>query len=104
LEELFTRLTGIDPRICPCCGKGLMVRRETLLPLIHRRQERLCFRLDLLHGTVQRGEICPFRVDTFKKYQEFSKYLHKNTMLYGIFIKKHRLYYCTKTIFWTEAV
>lgn len=34
-EELFTRLTGIDPRICPCCGKGMMVRRETLLPLIH---------------------------------------------------------------------
>ena len=34
-EELFTRLTGIDPRICPCCGKGRMVRRETLLPLIH---------------------------------------------------------------------
>ena len=34
-EELFTRLTGIDPRICPCCGKGQMVRRETLLPLIH---------------------------------------------------------------------
>ncbi|MDR4507512.1 MAG: hypothetical protein MRJ65_04620 [Candidatus Brocadiaceae bacterium] len=34
-EELFRRLTGIDPRICPCCGKGRMVRRETLLPLIH---------------------------------------------------------------------
>jgi hypothetical protein len=34
-EEFYTRLTGIDPRICPCCGKGTMVRRETLLPLIH---------------------------------------------------------------------
>ncbi|MBE7446090.1 MAG: transposase [Planctomycetia bacterium] len=34
-EELFARLTGIDPRICPCCGKGRMVRMETLLPLIH---------------------------------------------------------------------
>ena len=34
-EELFIRLTGIDPRICPCCGTGRMVRRETLLPLIH---------------------------------------------------------------------
>lgn len=42
-EELFTGLTGIDPRICPCCGKGRMVRRETLLPLIHSPPGKVYF-------------------------------------------------------------
>jgi hypothetical protein len=31
-EELLLRITGIDPRVCPACGKGNMVRRETLPP------------------------------------------------------------------------
>ena len=30
-EELLFRLTGKDPRICPCCGKGRMVRKGKLL-------------------------------------------------------------------------
>jgi len=28
-------LTGIDPRICPCCKKGWMVTREILSPQGH---------------------------------------------------------------------
>ena len=35
-EDLLCRVTGIDPRICPCCGKGRMVLRETLLPTCGR--------------------------------------------------------------------
>jgi Putative transposase/Transposase zinc-binding domain len=31
-EDLFTRITGIDPRICPHCGKGKMILKEILLP------------------------------------------------------------------------
>jgi predicted Zn-ribbon and HTH transcriptional regulator len=31
-ERLLFELTGIDPRICPCCGKGRMVTREILSP------------------------------------------------------------------------
>jgi len=31
-EELLFELTGIDPRICPCCKKGRMVTREILSP------------------------------------------------------------------------
>lgn len=30
-EEVLFRLTGKDPRICPCCGKGRMVRKGKLL-------------------------------------------------------------------------
>ena len=30
-EEMLFRLTGNDPRICPCCGKGRMVRKGKLL-------------------------------------------------------------------------
>jgi hypothetical protein len=29
-EELLFRLTGKDPRVCPCCGKGRMVRKGKL--------------------------------------------------------------------------
>ncbi len=32
-EELLFRLTGKDPRICPCCGKGRMVRKGELSPV-----------------------------------------------------------------------
>ncbi|ODS30198.1 MAG: hypothetical protein SCARUB_04693 [Candidatus Scalindua rubra] len=32
-EELLFRLTGKDPQICPCCGKGKMVKKEVLLPV-----------------------------------------------------------------------
>lgn len=35
-EELLARITGIDPRICPLCGKGKMVQREILLPTYGR--------------------------------------------------------------------
>jgi hypothetical protein len=31
-EDLLFRITGIDPRICPYCGKGKMVLREKLNP------------------------------------------------------------------------
>ena len=31
-EDLFLRLTGIDLRICPICGKGRLVLREKLQP------------------------------------------------------------------------
>jgi hypothetical protein len=29
-QDLLTRITGINPRICPHCGKGKMVQREIL--------------------------------------------------------------------------
>ncbi len=29
-EDLLTRITGKDPRVCPFCGQGKMVRREIL--------------------------------------------------------------------------
>lgn len=29
-QELLFRLTGKDPRVCPCCGKGRMVRKGEL--------------------------------------------------------------------------
>ena len=31
-EDLLLRITGIDPRVCPYCGKGKMVLREKLHP------------------------------------------------------------------------
>jgi Putative transposase/Transposase zinc-binding domain len=31
-QDLLTRITGIDLRVCPCCGKGKMIQRETLPP------------------------------------------------------------------------
>lgn len=31
-QDLLTRLTGIDPRVCPSCGKGRMILREVLPP------------------------------------------------------------------------
>jgi len=31
-QDLLTRITGIDPTICPHCGKGRMIQREILLP------------------------------------------------------------------------
>ena len=35
-QDLLCRVTGIDPRICPWCGKGRMVLRETLVPTCGR--------------------------------------------------------------------
>jgi hypothetical protein len=35
-EELLTRITGIDPRLCPHCRKGKMLLKEVLLPTINR--------------------------------------------------------------------
>lgn len=35
-QDLLTRMTGIDPRVCPHCGKGRMILRETLLPALSR--------------------------------------------------------------------
>jgi len=35
-EELLTRITGIDPRLCPHCGMGKMILKEVLLPTINR--------------------------------------------------------------------
>jgi hypothetical protein len=31
-QDLLSRITGMDPRICPLCGKGKMIQRETLPP------------------------------------------------------------------------
>jgi len=31
-QDLLTRITGIDLRVCPYCGKGKMIQRETLPP------------------------------------------------------------------------
>ena len=31
-EDLMVRLTGVDPRVCPQCGKGKMIHKEILLP------------------------------------------------------------------------
>jgi len=31
-QDLLTRITGTDPRICPYCGKGRMVLKEILKP------------------------------------------------------------------------
>ena len=31
-QDLLTRISGVDPRICPHCGKGKMVRKEILNP------------------------------------------------------------------------
>jgi len=32
-QDLLTRITGIDPRVCPRCGKGKMIQREILSAL-----------------------------------------------------------------------
>jgi uncharacterized protein (DUF983 family) len=29
-EELLESITGVDPRICPYCGKGRMIRKQVL--------------------------------------------------------------------------
>ena len=39
-QELLARITGQDPRICPCCGKGKMVLKEVLHP--STSHSRLC--------------------------------------------------------------
>jgi hypothetical protein len=31
-QDLLTRVTGMDPRICPYCRKGKMIQKETLPP------------------------------------------------------------------------
>ncbi len=31
-QDFLTRLTGVDPRICPHCGKGKMILKEVLSP------------------------------------------------------------------------
>ncbi len=31
-QDLLTRITGVDPRVCPYCGKSKMIQRETLSP------------------------------------------------------------------------
>ena len=35
-EELLLRLTGVDPRVCPACGKGTM-KRKGILPKKNNR-------------------------------------------------------------------
>ena len=31
-EDLLTRITGVDPRVCPHCGKGKMIPKEIVAP------------------------------------------------------------------------
>lgn len=40
-QDLLTRMTGIDPRVCPRCGKGKMIRRELLDPCSVSPAERI---------------------------------------------------------------
>ena len=41
-EDLLFRITGVDPRVCPYCGKGRMVRKEALQPKRSRCPPWLC--------------------------------------------------------------
>ena len=34
-EELLLKLTGVDPRVCPCCGEGKMKRKGELVPSVN---------------------------------------------------------------------
>jgi hypothetical protein len=36
-QDLLTRVTGIDPRVCPFCGEGKMIERE-ILPVRYAEQ------------------------------------------------------------------
>ncbi|MBI5969381.1 MAG: IS91 family transposase [Deltaproteobacteria bacterium] len=40
-EDLLTRITGIDPRVCPFCGKGKMIPREVLPALAISSADRM---------------------------------------------------------------
>jgi hypothetical protein len=40
-EELLLKITGIDPRICPVCGKGKMITIETINSKNHSPPGRL---------------------------------------------------------------
>jgi hypothetical protein len=40
-QDLLTRITGIDPRVCPHCGKGKMIQREILFPCSVSPAERM---------------------------------------------------------------
>lgn len=40
-QDWLFELTGIDPRICPNCAKGRMVRRENIQPLRHGPPENV---------------------------------------------------------------
>jgi hypothetical protein len=40
-EDLLTRLTGVDPRVCPFCGQGKMVRREILVACVISAVDRM---------------------------------------------------------------
>ena len=36
-EDLLTRITGVDPKVCPQCGQGQMKLKEVLLPQLSRQ-------------------------------------------------------------------
>jgi hypothetical protein len=40
-QDLLTRLTGIDPRVCPFCGQGKMVEKEILPACAIRTADRI---------------------------------------------------------------
>jgi hypothetical protein len=40
-EDLLTRLTGVDPRVCPFCGQGKMVLREILVACVISAVDRM---------------------------------------------------------------
>ena len=40
-EDLLTRITGIDPRVCPFCGQGKMIPREVLPALAISPADRM---------------------------------------------------------------
>jgi hypothetical protein len=43
-EDLLTRITATDPRVCPFCGQGKMVRREILAAYsITMSDRKLCY-------------------------------------------------------------
>lgn len=43
-EELYLKLTGTDPRVCPQCGRGRMAVREMLRPPYHIAPARSAYR------------------------------------------------------------
>lgn len=40
-EDLLTRLTGVDPRVCPFCGQGKMIPREILVACVTNAADRM---------------------------------------------------------------
>ena len=40
-QDLLTRITGVDPRVCPFCSQGKMIQREILPACVIRTADRM---------------------------------------------------------------